>query len=51
LAAVCGRLFDLADRVRAPANKLIGAAPAITPAHRCRPLVAQEAERKAQGVN
>jgi hypothetical protein len=43
--------FDLAGRACAPPIKLIGEAFAITPAHRGRPVVAQEAERKAQGVN
>jgi hypothetical protein len=46
LAAVACAAFDLAG---APA--IIGEASAITPAHRGRPPVAQEAERKAQGVN
>jgi cytochrome c-type biogenesis protein CcmH/NrfG len=53
LGRIGGRLrrFDLADRACAQANKLIGEAPAITPAHRGKALVAQEAERKAQGLN
>jgi hypothetical protein len=43
--------FDLAGRACAPPIKLIGEAFAITPAHRGRPVGAQEAERKAQGIN